>query len=96
MTLFLEDRGWVIDLVERPVESRAKPRAVHQAIPDDREVDQKIRGAALRMTLESSTIRISALSACVLASWSLMSVLIKLLLVGYFHDIFLAKQLPAI
>jgi hypothetical protein len=52
MTLFLEDRGWVIDLVERPVEPKTKPHPVHQAMPDDRAVDQKIHCVALRMTFE--------------------------------------------
>ncbi|MFQ5507499.1 MAG: hypothetical protein ACE5F1_22270, partial [Planctomycetota bacterium] len=65
MTLFLEGRGWVIDLVEHPVEQRAKPHepgssAAHRAMPgegpgdgpDDGTVEQKINGVALRMTFE--------------------------------------------
>jgi hypothetical protein len=48
MTLFLEDRGWVLDLVERPVEPEVK---AHE-MPDHRDVDQKIRGTAVRMTFE--------------------------------------------
>ncbi len=52
MTLFLQDRGWVLDLVERPLKPEAEPRAVHEAIPVNRDVDQKIRGVALKMTFE--------------------------------------------
>lgn len=52
MTLFLEERGWVVDLVEVPAKSKARPRAVYQAVPSDRDVDQKIHGVALRMTFE--------------------------------------------
>ena len=57
MTLFLEDRGWVIDLVEHPVDHEATSRepgssGAHQAMPDHREVDRWIRGVALRMTFE--------------------------------------------
>ena len=41
MTLFLEDRGWVIDLVERPVELKTSPHDPgHHAIPGDGEADQ--------------------------------------------------------
>jgi hypothetical protein len=50
MTLFLEDRGWVVHLVERPVEPKAGPHAGRRAILDDRNVDEKIHGVALRMT----------------------------------------------
>jgi hypothetical protein len=52
MTLFLEDRGWVLDLVERPVDRKTEPHAVHQAMAGGRDVDQKFRGVALRMTFE--------------------------------------------
>jgi hypothetical protein len=52
MTVFLEDRGWVLDLVERPVDRKAESHVVHQAMPGDRDVDQKFRGVALRMTFE--------------------------------------------
>ncbi len=57
MTLFLEDRGWVLDLVERPVERKNGPHEpgssdAHQAMPGDGEVDRKIRGVALKMTFE--------------------------------------------
>ena len=52
MTLLLKDRGWVIDLVERPVEPEAKPHASQHTTPGDGEVEQKIRGVALQMTFE--------------------------------------------
>ncbi len=59
MTLFLEDRGWIIDLVERPARPRprARPRelgpcAMQPAMPGDGEADRKIRGVALKMTFE--------------------------------------------
>ena len=61
MTLFLKDRGWVLDLVERPAVPDAGPRApVHQAMaidgPDDGthdgRIEPKIRGVALQMTFE--------------------------------------------
>ncbi len=44
MTLFLEDRGWVLDLVERPAKPKARPHepgffATHQKMPGDGEVD---------------------------------------------------------
>ena len=42
MTLFLQDRGWVIDLAQRPAGTRATP--------SDGAVDSEIRGVALRMT----------------------------------------------
>jgi hypothetical protein len=55
MTLFLEDRGWVIDLVERPVEPKTSPHeSGHCAIPSDGKADQKIRGVAVRMTFEGN------------------------------------------
>jgi hypothetical protein len=57
MTLFLEDRGWVIDLVERPTKHKTNPHeaglsAMHPAMPGEGEADQKIRGVALQMTFE--------------------------------------------
>jgi hypothetical protein len=53
MTLFLEDRGWVIDLVERPVETVNSPHEPdHYSRPGDGKADQKIHGVALRMTFE--------------------------------------------
>ena len=66
MTLFLEDRGWVLDLVERPAKPKARPHepgpAAHapgtdeaRSMPGDGEVDQKIRGVALKMTFEGDT-----------------------------------------
>ncbi len=53
MTLFLQERGWVVDLVERPIEPEAEtrePGAIHRPMPGDGSQDQKIRGVALRMT----------------------------------------------
>ena len=62
MTLFLEDRGWLIDLVERPAKPKARPHepgslAGHRAMrgEDKGAVDQKIQGVALRMTFEGDT-----------------------------------------
>ena len=56
MTLFLEDRGWVLDVVKRWVDPSPdldlNPHAVPQAMPDDRDVDHRVRGVALRMTFE--------------------------------------------
>jgi len=61
MTLFLEDRGWVLDLVEHPAKPKTRPHQpvspdTHQGIPadgpDDHWVDQKTRGVALKMTFE--------------------------------------------
>ncbi|MHC4079589.1 MAG: DUF7948 domain-containing protein, partial [Planctomycetota bacterium] len=57
MTLFLEDRGWVLDLVERPAKPKARPHEpgssdAHQGMPGEGEVGQKIRGVALKMTFE--------------------------------------------
>ncbi|MHC4896955.1 MAG: DUF7948 domain-containing protein [Planctomycetota bacterium] len=49
MTLFLEDRGWVLDLVQRPVEPKAGPKASPH---EHDEVAQKTRGVALRMTFD--------------------------------------------
>ncbi len=60
MTVFLEDRGWVINLVERPAKPKATPHEpvspdTHKGMPGDGEVDQKIRGVALRMTFEGDS-----------------------------------------
>ena len=44
MTLFLEDRGWVLKLVDRPIES--------DATPEDGDVERKTRAVALKMTFE--------------------------------------------
>ncbi len=64
MTLFLEDRGWVLDLVEHPARPKAGPHHpgssdahhAHQTMPGDGPgdgtVDRKIRGVALKMTFE--------------------------------------------
>ncbi len=52
MTLFLEDRGWVLDLVECPVEPEARP---HHAMPADRKADQKktvTRSVSLALPVE--------------------------------------------
>jgi hypothetical protein len=48
MTLFLEARGWAIDLVVRPVKPRTRPTEPG----DDATPDQKTHGVALRMTFE--------------------------------------------
>ena len=53
MTLFLEDRGWVLDLVERPVRPRPKPHEP-ASLPRHERVDQKVRGVALKMTFEDA------------------------------------------
>jgi hypothetical protein len=53
MTVFVKDRGWVLDLVERPVVARPRPHAAHRANPGDRESDQKLLGVAVSMTFES-------------------------------------------
>ena len=61
MTLFLKDRGWVIDLRERRVGSRvkamakARPHDSRQAMPEDHDVGQKVRGVALEMTFEGGS-----------------------------------------
>ena len=55
MTVFLQERGWVLDLAERPLEAEAGPRTVHLARPRVGKVDQKIRGVALRMTFAGDT-----------------------------------------
>ncbi len=58
MTVFLEDRGWTIDLVKRPARSKAitphgaRAFAMHQGTPGDGRAHQKARGVALRMTFE--------------------------------------------
>jgi hypothetical protein len=52
MTLLLEDRGWVVDLVERPAKKKTEPHAVYQAMPGDHDVEQTSRGVAVRMTFE--------------------------------------------
>ena len=51
MTLFVENRGWVLDLVERPREGRAEPRVDHplgmyRAMPGDDKESQKIRSGS--------------------------------------------------
>ena len=46
MTLFLQDRGWTLDLVERPARQKTEPHAAHQAMPVDGESDEKVRGVA--------------------------------------------------
>ena len=57
MTLFVQDRGWIMDLTQRP----AKPDAgrhefgcptAQQPTPGDAKVDQKIRGVVVQMTFE--------------------------------------------
>ena len=50
MTLFLENRGWTVDLAERPASVETAPHSAHQ--PSDRDVELKFRGVALRMTFE--------------------------------------------
>ena len=56
MVLFLEDRGWVIDLVEHPVEPETNPgEPGHHSMLGDGRADQKIRGVALRMAFEGDT-----------------------------------------
>ncbi len=55
MTVFLEDRGWVLNLVERPARTRQAQRrafAMHRGMPTDDEVEQQVRGVGLRMTFE--------------------------------------------
>ena len=57
MTLFLKDRGWAIDLMERRVErmAMARPHDSQQAMPEERDDRQKIRGVALEMTFEGGS-----------------------------------------
>jgi hypothetical protein len=55
MTVFLEDRGWVLDLVERPAAPETRSRAWGPAMQEDRNVEQKTRGVALRMNFEGDT-----------------------------------------
>ncbi len=51
MTLFLEDRGWVINLIERPAKPKARPDEP-RFLTGHKEANQKVRGVALKMTFE--------------------------------------------
>ena len=59
MTLFLEDRGWVLDLVERPAQAQGPHQSSSFTMPPETPLedgaDLKIRGAALKMTFAGDT-----------------------------------------